>query len=554
MRQHRPAPFVRAVGRGPCPPPPFAFCLVLLAFSATACLDGQFVNLGMKDRSRELPDAADNLVAGVIEGAPAGASIAVFSGGDALEGVTATFPGDGGFRLAFPGNTEFAGLRVEARWPAAGTAPGGQTFGVVPVLAKQRSVMCNPRLLACLGDPEGLCPEDFQATPPECRSGGGPAVMPALGPESTAYTLVLLGKGFAKGTTLASASCVLPDQVAELQALRAGNDPAVVAFVELVDGWLQFAGRDGRYPFAGELPSGATARDLVDGAFLDAFAAQLPKPQVGCGGAAPSDPATPGDQLCAFTSALNAAADAVQVTARYATDRTRVVFLADFRAGARDGNCAAVDRFKWATDLPGKKVFLAAGIHKTTPVCGTDVTTGCIAKAQVDAANEVLGNWVPNLREMSDDGTKGDAVSGDGIWTFVADLPLLPVDDALRQAGVRVGYKYTYGFPGQGWTDAEEWPGNQRLLELVDVNGDGLVARLDVFGDEASNKDKANQLLPANGGCGGLNLWESDGPGTCAKYLHDTRERKVDLDGDAQCLPDAWPSAGAVSPITLDCE
>ena len=99
----------------------------------------------------------------------------------------------------------------------------------------------------------------------------------------------------------------------------------------------------------------------------------------------------------------------------------------------------------------------------------------------------------------------------------------------------------------QGWTGSEEWPGNQRLLELEDLDGDGLVVRLDVFGDEATNKDKANLLTGANGGCG-VNYWELNAKDGCA---HDTRERQVDTDGD--CKADAWPSAGAVSPITVPC-
>lgn len=537
----------RATGQGPRVLAVLAG-LVLAGLLAAGCVDGAVLNLAMGSKSRELPTAADNLVVGRIVGDPEGATVVVYSGGDALDGVTARFPEIGGFEIPFRGNTEFSGLRVEARWAA------GQAFGIVPILPKQRSVMCAERVLACLDGAPERCEALFLSSLPECRSGNGPALMPVMGAPSTAYTLALLGKAIDGGRSLSSLSCVLADQVAELEALDAGGNAAVRSFVALVDGWLAFAGRDGRYPFAGALPPGATVDSLVDGSFLEAFAAQLPAPAVGCGQAAPSNPATPGDQLCAFAAGLRAAAAEVTVAARYAEDRIRVVFLADFRAGARTGNCTVVDRFKWAKDLPGKKLFITGGIHKTTPVCGPDVPEPhCVPPEKVDEANQVLGNWVPNIREMSDDGTRGDAVRGDNIWTFVADLPRITVDDAARRPGVRVGYKFTWGLPGQGWTDSEEWPGNQRLLELVDVNNDGLVVRLDVFSDEAANKDKANELSPSNGGCGGVNLWESDPKPSCSRYLHDTRERRVDLDGDAQCLPDGHPPAGPVSPITLDC-
>ena len=56
------------------------------------------------------------------------------------------------------------------------------------------------------------------------------------------------------------------------------------------------------------------------------------------------------------------------------------------------------------------------------------------------------------------------------------------------------------------WTDTEEWPGNQRILEVDDLDGDQLVIRYDYFGDEATNKDKKNSLSFANGGCG-TNQW-----------------------------------------------
>ncbi|MBP7126414.1 hypothetical protein KBD49_08620 [Myxococcota bacterium] len=519
---------------------------LLLLAGLTGCLDGTIVNWAMQDRSRELPPVADNLVLATVEGAPAGAQVRVFAGGEVLEGLQVGEQSPGAFRLAFPGNTAFSGLRVEARWES------GQAFGVIPSVPRQRSVVCPERVVACLTGEN--CKAFHDALPPECREAAPPAVLPPLGEITTAATLALLGKGLDAGGGLASFSCVLGDQVEEFVARYQGNDPEVTAFVGLVRGWLALAGREGRYPFAGALGPGAGIEGLADDGFLQAFAAQLPVPPTGCGGADPSVPPTPGDQKCAFAALLRAAAGRVTVVPQPATDRIRVVFQADFRAGGRDGNCTAVDRFKWAREGSGKRVYLTGGIHKTTPVCGSGANPPfCLTQQQVDEANAALGNWVPNLREMVDDGTQGDSVRGDGIWTFVADLPAIPLEDSPHGIGVRIGYKFTYGLPGQGWTDSEEWPGNQRLLELVDVNGDGLVVRRDVFGDEATNKDKANQLLPSNGGCGGVNLWETDpAPAACPRYLHDTRERPVDLDGD--CTPDGWPQAGSVAPIFLGCD
>ncbi|RME26449.1 MAG: hypothetical protein D6806_06235 [Deltaproteobacteria bacterium] len=188
-----------------------------------------------------------------------------------------------------------------------------------------------------------------------------------------------------------------------------------------------------------------------------------------------------------------------------------VFFAADMNEGTLDDNCDPIDRFLWAEDKPGASMFFAAGIHPDSPI-------------QDNAIEQMLGAWQPNLIPMHDDGTCGDEVASDGIWTISFDLPV----------GLRIGYKYTWGLQGENWGGTEEWPGNRRLLEIVDVNGDGVVARFDEFGDQTTNKDKANQLLPANGGRGSID-WETDANGD---GIPDARERMVDTDGD--CVLDTW--------------
>ena len=129
-----------------------------------------------------------------------------------------------------------------------------------------------------------------------------------------------------------------------------------------------------------------------------------------------------------------------------------------------------VNRFKWATDKPGKQMFFVGWIHADSPDPGRR------------SGPSPLGNGVPNTIPMYDDGTNGDEQANDNVWTLTVDLP----------RGIRLGYKYTWGTRGAPWTGSEEWPGNSRLLEVVDVGGDNFVYRRDVFGDEATNKDKAN--------------------------------------------------------------
>ena len=520
-----------------------------------ACgLEAPVVNLASRDQSTEIPGAAGNLIVGRVPGAPAGTAVRLFlgTGGEVPEASAGTgvfgeplagtcdagiclypercrwnaarvLPGvssgapppSDGFAIRVPGTAEFRNLRVEARWP------GAQRLSVIPEVNRQASVL----------DPEG------------CYLVGGAPEASTLDLFSTVATLILVGKALIDGQDLAAVPPAVVTQV--LNAVRDSQDPAVTAFVALVRRLSDAAGQpepdpcglDGvcglgpaLYPFQSALGDRARVCDLLDARFLESFA-----PDVTCR---------------SFVEALLAAEQAVRQSVQvcYAKDRIRVVFLADLRPGALDGNCTAVDPFRWASDLPGKTVFFTGGVHKTTPVCGRDGTPpACLTDAQVDEANQTLGNWVPNQIPMYDDGTHGDAVRGDKVFTRVLDLPFFDASLSADGRGVRIGYKYTYGLPGQGWTQTEEWPGNQRLLELVDVNADHLIVRMDVFGDEATNKDKANLLKPANGGCG-VNLWENETRPGCA---HDTRERMVDTDGD--CVPDAWPRAGSVSPIVVEC-
>jgi hypothetical protein len=113
--------------------------------------------------------------------------------------------------------------------------------------------------------------------------------------------------------------------------------------------------------------------------------------------------------------------------------------------------------------------------------------------------------------------------------------------------GTRIGYKYTWGLSGDNWGGTEEWPGNRRLMEVVDVNEDHLVARFDNFGDETTNKDVMNRLLPKNGGKGTID-WETDAN---QDGVPDARERMTDTDSD--CSLDTWWTPTGVLALTTPC-
>lgn len=211
--------------------------------------------------------------------------------------------------------------------------------------------------------------------------------------------------------------------------------------------------------------------------------------------------------------------------------RSRVVFTVDFNQGALDGNGMVVNRFKWAVDKPGKQMFFVGWVYT-------------IALPPPDPAlppydpvvNLELGAGVPNTKRMYDDGTNGDEVANDDIWTIVFDVP----------TRLRVGYKYTWGTTGAPWTGSEEWPGNARILEVVDVNGDDIVYRRDVFGDEATNKDNANlnNLSP-----GGSIDFSTDYHGCGPEAF----EQKFTLHDAAVCGT-AWWTPQSVGPLTEACK
>jgi hypothetical protein len=209
----------------------------------------------------------------------------------------------------------------------------------------------------------------------------------------------------------------------------------------------------------------------------------------------------------------------------------RLVFTVDFNAGALDGNCGNIDRFKWAKDAPGKQMFFVGWVHLDSQV-------------QDATINNMLGASSPNTIRMYDDGTNGDEKAGDNLWTVSFDLPRTP------GKVLRIGYKYTWGTQGALWSGSEEWPGNSRILEVIDDNGDNMVWRRDVFGDEATNKDKSNLNQMGHG----VVTWDTDlhGCGT-----PETHENKYDNSAAAyphnqcKCLPVATPKA--VGPINRAC-
>jgi hypothetical protein len=483
--------------------------LFLLSFlSLAACgLEPLVSQPLMGEDIPDLPRAQPNVLSGRVAGM-SGAALTLWSSqGSQLEAYTAVVGGDGEWSITLPGNSDFSGLRAVA------TLGQRSVWGLLPPIVKQGSVL-DPERHIDLG----------QAIPG----------MGTLNARSTTLSLVL---------TRLSGGAALPAAALKKGADRIieqldADNPTFTTLHDMVGRLLEAAPVGAAGPLPWHLAwSGAPGLSPLDTAFLDSEAVDYD-----------ADGAVDGN-TAAFDAALDAAAndptlkEGVDNAVCYAKTAVRTVFLVDLNTGTLDLNCKPVDTFNWATQEPGKTVFFTGGVHETTPQCDAVRTTSCVSKDVVDATNQLLGNWTPNKVVMYDDGTHGDAVAGDNIWTLTLALPTIDTAASPDGRGVRIGYKYTYGKSSQGWTGTEEWPGNQRLLEVKDENGDHLVVRYDVFGDETANKDKANLLTPASGGCG-VNKWEADISEGCA---HDTRENLVDTDLD--CVPDTPPAPGTASPL-----
>ncbi len=85
--------------------------------------------------------------------------------------------------------------------------------------------------------------------------------------------------------------------------------------------------------------------------------------------------------------------------------------------------------------------------------------------------HEELGNWIPNKVRLYDDGTHGDKVAGDNIWTIELALPM----------GAEIEYKFTNSGAEGNWNPGEEFPGINRKIQVERTEA-GKMLLLDVFG------------------------------------------------------------------------
>ncbi len=513
-----------------------AFILVIMIAAAGCGFEQPLLDGATEKGPDWVPDAPDPyLVRGQVFALPNAAVDFFAPTGTYLGAYGTTSDGAGGFETTFPGSTSYRNLVVVA---ADGPV---RILGLAVEVPKNPDIYYDPQDTSIGGQPfyhlAGMANAHWrQDLPPESIDHASNRVMSNLDDRTTAVTLVMLRNVFENGKSLSSVSVASTNEALETLARNIAMDftGPVYDFYSQVARLLAASAGDRFLPPLFLFPDST-------GVFLNPEF--LLAANVDYTGDGYSDFST-----LPFETALSASAAEIELLACEPSDTITTVFMVDVNLGNRDPNCTVITPFKSATDEDGKQMFIVGGMKTDnpdalTPSCAGAKKEDCLTKSEWSAVNKALGNWAPNTIPMRDDGEGGDAIAGDNIWTVVLDLPYIKIGTGAEQRkGVRVGYKYTYGFPGQkSWGGAEEWPGNHRLLELADVNGDGLVVRYDYFGDEASNKadDNVNKGLCI----GERNPWpEQVSPGC----FSDTHENQLDTDGD--CQPDAYPSAGAVAP------
>ena len=512
------------------------YLVLIIALAAASCgFEQPILNSATEKGPDWVPDAPDPyLVKGQVFALPNAAVDFYAPTGTYLGAYAATSDGEGGFKSEFPGRTAYRNLVV-----VASNGPV-RIFGLAVELPRNPDIYYDPQDTSIGGQPfyhlAGMANAYWrQDLLPESIDHASNRVMANLDDRTTAVTLIMLRNVFENDKSLSSVSVASTNQALDVLAKIIAMDRTGPVF----DSYSQVARLLAASAGDRFLPSVFLFPDL-SGVYLNPeflFAAG-----VDYTGDGHADFST-----LPFENTLAAAAAEIELLACEPSDTITVVFMADMNPGSRDLNCSVINRFKSAKDEEGKKMFIVGGMKTDqpsalTPACQGAKQMDCLSQSEWSAVNAALGSWAPNTVPMRDDGEGGDAVAGDSVWTLVLDLPYIKVGTGADQRkGVRIGYKYTWGFPGQAWGEAEEWPGNHRILELADVNADGLIVRYDYFGDEASNKAKENIN---KGLCmGTVNPWPEQASAGC---FSDAHENQVDTDGD--CVPDAFVSAGAVAP------
>ena len=110
------------------------------------------------------------------------------------------------------------------------------------------------------------------------------------------------------------------------------------------------------------------------------------------------------------------------------------------------------------------------GLQSVLFVC--DASKQDVPNAIYIAGNlEEVGRWTPNTVLMYDDGTRGDAKAGDGLWSLLLKLPV----------GTDIQYKYSNSGKKGEWGGSEEFPQRNRSYVIMEKSNT-IITINDIFG------------------------------------------------------------------------
>jgi alpha-amylase/alpha-mannosidase (GH57 family) len=84
---------------------------------------------------------------------------------------------------------------------------------------------------------------------------------------------------------------------------------------------------------------------------------------------------------------------------------------------------------------------------------------------------KALGEWTPNSVRMYDDGTHGDALGNDSLWSLELDVPI----------GANVQYKFTNSGKKGEWIPGEEFPSEHRTA-MIRTRSEQTIIIINTFG------------------------------------------------------------------------
>lgn len=177
--------------------------------------------------------------------------------------------------------------------------------------------------------------------------------------------------------------------------------------------------------------------------------------------------------------------DAVDVADATGEDGTDVVVDDGGDIDADPGGEDVLDDMDVSEEDAGSTVTVIFEVDATGTVIDLDTYVtltnppppGGSGTLSIVGSTDALGNWVPNLVWMADDGVYPDTSASDGLWTLAVEL----------EAGTMLNYKYTCGFPADegSWVGTEEYPLTNRGL-TVPADGTSRIRVHEVFADRPS--------------------------------------------------------------------